>query len=149
VNKARTNYLADVGIGIAGLVSALSGVVYLLPGDPTAGVLGVSCQAWSSLHTWSSLAAMAGVGAHMALHWKWIVAITKQVFSATKQRQANERVPEMACGDAASSGLSRRAFLVFAGAATVVAGAVVAGYKAVDANAAAHSAEASSLSSIN
>ena len=71
------NYWVDVGIGIAGLISVLSGLVFLLPGDPTAGILGISYQAWNGLHTWSSLAAIAGVVAHMALHGKWMVSMTK------------------------------------------------------------------------
>jgi hypothetical protein len=147
VNRGRVNYLVDVGIGIAGLVSAVSGLVFLVPGDPTTGILGISYQAWNSLHTWSSLAAIAGVGAHVVLHWKWMVAMTKQIFLPTKQRRASEGVPEVAYGGTTSSGLSRRAFLVFGGAATVLVGAVVAGYKAIYANAAGNTTEASQSSS--
>lgn len=147
MNRARTNYLVDMGIGIAGLVSAVSGLVFLLPGDPTTGILGVSYQAWNSLHTWSSLAAIAGVGAHMVLHWEWVVAMTKQMFSSTKLRQARESVPEGTHAAAISGGVSRRAFLVFGGAATVLAGAVVAGYKAIYANAAGNTTGASLSSS--
>jgi hypothetical protein len=131
VNKAKVNYWVDVAIGVAGLMSAISGLIFVLPGDPSTGLLGVSYQAWNSLHTWSSLAAIAGVGAHMALHWRWIVAMTRQMFSPTKQQQGSERVPEAAYGDATSGGLSRRAFLAFGGAATVVVTALVAGYKAI------------------
>ncbi len=125
------NYWVDVGIGFAGAISALSGLVFLLPGDLASGVLGVSYQTWNAVHTWSSLAAIAGVGAHMALHWRWMVAMTRQMFSPTKQGQVSERVPEAAYGDATSGGLSRRAFLAFGGAATVVAAAVVAGYRTI------------------
>jgi hypothetical protein len=146
VNKAKVNYWVDVVIGVAGLMSAISGLIFLLPGDPTTGILGVSYQAWSSLHTWSSLAAIAGVGAHMALHWRWMVAMTKQMFSPTRQRQVSERVPEAAYGDATSNGLSRRAFLAFGGAATVVVAALVAGYKSIfDASAAGASPSGSQL----
>jgi hypothetical protein len=146
VNKAKVNYWVDVLIGVAGLISAISGLVFLLPGDPTTGILGVSYQAWSSLHTWSSLAAIAGVGAHMALHWRWMVAMTRQMFSPAKQRQVSERVPEAVYGEATGSGLSRRAFLAFGGAATVVVTAMVAGYKAIfDASAAGASQSSSQL----
>lgn len=131
MNRAKTNYWVDVGIGIAGLVSAVSGLVFLLPGDPSTGILGVSYQVWNSLHTWSSLAAIAGVGAHTVLHWKWIVAMTKQMFSPALQRQVPERVPQGAYVEATSGGLSRRAFLVLGGAAALFTGAVVAGFKAI------------------
>jgi hypothetical protein len=75
VKKAEVNYWIDVGIGIAGLISAISGLVFLLPGNPTTGILGISYQVWNSVHTWSSLAMIAGVGAHLALHWKWLVSV--------------------------------------------------------------------------
>jgi hypothetical protein len=145
VHKARMNYLVDVGIGIAGLLSAISGLVFLLPGDPTTGILGVGYQAWSSLHTWSSLAAIAGVGAHTALHWKWMVAMTKQMFSPLMQQQASEGIPEVAHADATSGGLSRRAFLVLGGAAALFAGTVVAGFKAISPSTAEASLSSSQL----
>jgi hypothetical protein len=75
VNKGTVNYWVDVAIGLAGVISAASGLVFLLPGDLTAGILGVSYQAWNSVHTWSSLALLAGVGAHLVLHWKWMVSM--------------------------------------------------------------------------
>jgi hypothetical protein len=147
VNRARTNYLVDVGIGIAGLLSAISGLIFLLPGDPTTGILGVSYQAWSSLHTWSSLAAIAGVGVHTVLHWKWMVSMTKQMLCPAGQRQVREGAPAAAYGNGASGGLSRRAFLVLGGAAAVFGGALIAGLKAISANAEGNIAEASLSSS--
>jgi len=131
VTRAKQNYWVDAGIGIDGLLSATSGLVFLIPGEPTTGILGVSYQVWRNLHTWSSLGAIVGVGAHMALHWKWMVAMTRQMFSPKVHPTAMESVPERAHGEATSTGLSRRSFLVVGGAATLVAGAALAGYKAV------------------
>ncbi len=148
MNKAKMNYWVDMGIGIAGLISAISGIVFLLPGDPTTGVLGISFQALNVVHTWSSLAAIAGVGAHMALHWKWMVSMTKQISLPAKQRQVSQPVPEMAYGDAAGNSLSRRAFLVFGGAATAVAAAVVAGYQVLHTNTAEASQSSTELAAV-
>ena len=139
MNRARMNYWVDVGTGIAGLVSAISGLVFLLPGSPAIGILGIGYRTWSSLHTWSSLVAIAGVGVHVVLHWKWLVAMTRQMFLPTPQRQIGQEAPAGVPG----RGLSRRAFLVFGGAAAVVAGAVLAGFKALQ----THTAEADSTSS--
>ena len=133
MNRAKMNYWVDIGIGVAGLISAVSGLVFLYPGDPTMGILGISYQTWNAVHTWSSLGAIAGVGAHMVLHWKWMVAMTKQIFAPTKQRQAGGHVPEMAYGNATQNNPSRRSFLVLGGAAAVVAGAIVAGYQVITA----------------
>ena len=145
MKRARINYLVDVGIGIAGLLSALSGLIFLLPGDLSTGILGVSYQVWNSLHTWSSLAAIAGVGAHTVLHWKWIVAMTKQMFSPLMPQRASEGVPEVAHVEATSGGLSRRAFLVLSGATALFAGAVVAGFKAISPSTAGASLTSSQL----
>jgi hypothetical protein len=90
VNRAKVNYWVDVAIGLAGVISALSGLVFLLPGDLTSGVLGISYQAWNAVHTWSSLAAVLGVGAHLALHWKWLVSMTGRAFSSPRRQGAVE-----------------------------------------------------------
>jgi hypothetical protein len=131
VNKAKANYWIDVGIGIAGLLSALSGLVFLLPGEPTTGILGISYQAWNRLHTWSSLAAIAGVVAHMALHWKWMVSMTRQMLSPKQEHSASARVPEPVSSGTAPTAFSRRAFLLYGGTAAVAVAATVAGLKAV------------------
>jgi hypothetical protein len=131
LNKAKVNYWVDVGIGIAGLLSALSGLVFLLPGDPTSGVLGISYLAWNTLHTWSSLAAIAGVVGHMALHWKWMLSMTRQMLSLKQEQPAIATVPEPGSGSrTAASAFSRRAFLLYGGTAAVAVAAAVAGLKA-------------------
>jgi hypothetical protein len=131
MNKAKMNYWVDMGIGFAGAISALSGLVFLLPGDLTTGVLGISYQAWNAVHTWSSLAAIAGVGAHLALHWQWMVSMTKQMLSSTSRQRANQPASGLAYGATEGGSLSRRAFLVLGGAATTAVVAAIAGYRAI------------------
>ncbi len=130
MNKAKLNYWIDVGIGVAGLISALSGLVFLLPGDVTSGILGVSYKTWSAVHTWSSLAAIIGVGAHLVLHWKWMVAMTKRMLASTSSREARQSAIGPAYGGAERRPLSRRAFLAFGGAVAAAGLAVAAGLKA-------------------
>lgn len=139
VNRALANYWVDVAIGIAGVVSALSGLVFLLPGDATAGFMGVSYQAWSSVHTWSSLAVLAGVSAHLALHGKWMVSMTRRILVPAGQlavpalgaSQAAASAAEVGPSHASVASPGRRAFLLLGGAATVATALVVAGYKAI------------------
>jgi hypothetical protein len=131
VKKAEANYWVDITIGIAGVASAISGLVFLLPGDLTTGVFGISYQAWNVVHTWSSLAVIAGVGAHLVLHWKWMAAMTKQVLSSRSRQGVKEHASDLADDGAQGRPLSRRAFLAFAGTAAVVTGAIAAGYKAI------------------
>ena len=131
MKRAWVNYWVDVAIGFAGVLSALSGLVFLLPGDLASGVLGISYQAWNALHTWSSLAVIAGVGAHLALHWKWMTAMTKQMLAPAGREEAEKPAFDLTAGGAQGKPLSRRAFLILGGTTAAVTGVIVAGYKAV------------------
>jgi len=143
VNKAKLDFWVDLAMGLAGAISAISGLLLLWPGDVTSGILGVSLRAWTSLHTWSSLVALAGVGLHLALHWNWMTAMTKRMLSPAPQRQATEPASRLAYAEAQGSPISRRAFLAIGGVVTVAAGLAAAGYKAI-ANATAAESQGSS-----
>jgi hypothetical protein len=122
VKKAKLNYWVDVGIGISFVLSAISGLVFLLPVAPSARVLGIGYSLWSELHTWSSVGMILGVGAHLVLHWRWILTMTKKMI-----------FPETSAGQAAgglTSGVTRRQFLSF-GLATLLAGVVAVGCSAL------------------
>ena len=104
MNKARLNYLLDAVIGVAFLLSGATGVALLLMdnggyrggrhvGFATA-LLGLSRGTWSDLHTWASLVMIAGIAVHVALHWKWIVGMTKKMMTS-RPRRAQEQVCEV------------------------------------------------------
>jgi hypothetical protein len=120
------NYWVDVVSGIAFAVSAISGLVFLLPGEPASSVLGISYRAWNGLHTWSSLIMIAGVGAHLVLHWKWMVSMTKQVLANKDQRRVAVPAPAPVASTTTEGSMSRRAFLQLGGIAAVTTGLVVA-----------------------
>ena len=74
MSRARLNLLIDAVIGTAFLVTAATGVVFLLPTSWQQAVLvGLSFHAWHWLHDWSGAVAAAGVALHLALHWRWVV----------------------------------------------------------------------------
>ena len=125
LNRAKLNFWVDVAIGLAGAASAASGLLLLLPAGADAAILWVSLRAWSALHTWSSLAALAGVGLHLALHWSWTAAMARQMLGPARQVEAAGRAE----GQAAP--VSRRAFLIAGGAVAVAAGLAAAGYRAI------------------
>lgn len=92
--KAKLNYAIDVVIGVMFLLSALAGVVlFFAPSGYQGGrnpyynqlVLGLSTHNWDTLHTWSSMAAIAGIGAHVALHWDWIVCMTRRALTVKRR----------------------------------------------------------------
>jgi biotin transporter BioY len=101
MNKAKLNYLLDAVIGLAFLLSGATGLAFLLmgsggyrggrnPGFSTA-LFGISRATWSDLHTWASLVMIAGVIVHLALHWKWIICLTKQM-SPSLSRPTEEQL---------------------------------------------------------
>ncbi len=89
MNKVKMNYLLDVVIAVAFLLSALTGIAFLFMGsggyqggrNPAflTSFLGLSREVWSDLHTLGSLVMITGVGVHLVFHWKWIVCVTRQV----------------------------------------------------------------------
>ena len=78
MNKATANYWVDMLIALAFVLSAISGLVFLLPGDIETGVLWVSYRAWNTLHTWTNPPADAAWTSHFpsleARHLRWIYA---------------------------------------------------------------------------
>ena len=89
MSKAKQNYWVDVVLALAFAVSGISGLAFLVP--PAAGtlirsqVLGIGLRLWGDIHTWSGLVMMAGVGVHLVLHWRWIIAMTQKAFKAKPQ----------------------------------------------------------------
>jgi hypothetical protein len=63
----------------------------------------------------------------MALHWNWMVAMTKQMLSPSRRQASQEPSSDLAYGGAEGRSLSRRAFLAFGGTATAVIVAAAVG----------------------
>jgi cytochrome b subunit of formate dehydrogenase len=91
--KARLNYAVDLLIGVAFILSALSGMIlFFAPSGYQGGrnpyyaqpVLFLSTQTWNILHTYSSIAMISGVGAHLVLHWEWMVCMTKRLLTVKR-----------------------------------------------------------------
>ena len=89
--------------------------------------LGLSFRVWNDLHTWAGFALIAGVAAHLVLHWNWIVCMTKRmvfperrepaVAPACQSRPGGQDKPVKA--GATGKGMSRRVFLALGGTAAV------------------------------
>jgi len=96
MNKTKLNYLLDAVIGLAFALSGATGIAFLLMGDggyqggrnPGFGtaLLGLSRGTWSDLHTWASVVMIVGIVVHVALHWDWIVCVTKKMLPSLPRR---------------------------------------------------------------
>ena len=136
VNRARLNYWLDAAIGVAFLFSAISGLVFLLPvgSSSGSGILGLSYQAWDDLHTWSSLAMIAGVLVHLVLHWRWIISMTRRMLSKPVRASRpvrTETVPEIVWIKSERGKMNRRDFLRLSGVAVAGIGLGVLGYRTI------------------
>jgi len=106
VNKrGKLLYWVDVAIFLAFLLSGASGLVLWLAGP--AGfqggrnlhyynlALGLSRGAWNDLHVWASVAMAAGVLVHLALHWSWIVCVTRRMFERPARKARVQEAPDV------------------------------------------------------
>lgn len=100
-STAKLNYLVDVVIGLAFIMSALSGLIlFFVPSGYQGGrnpyygqsVLFLTTHAWNELHTWSSLAMIAGVGGHLLLHWRWMICMTGRLLRGALPTKAKAEV---------------------------------------------------------
>jgi hypothetical protein len=100
--KSKIYFVVDLIIAAAFILSALSGVIlYLVPGGYQGGrnpyygteILSLDHHGWSDLHTWTSFVMMAGIAVHLALHWRWIVAMAKNTLRLGQKRPAQQPCP--------------------------------------------------------
>jgi NAD-dependent dihydropyrimidine dehydrogenase PreA subunit len=89
VRRARLNYWIDAVIAVSFLITAVTGVVFLLPlswqaalGLGRPGLLLVPLGTWHWLHDWSGALAAAGVALHFSLHYRWVAHMTRRTFGA-------------------------------------------------------------------
>jgi hypothetical protein len=88
-SKAKLNFVVDVMILIAFIAATLSGLILMtmLHGRSQGGrnpalnqtVLLLTRHEWNDLHASASLAMIAGIVVHLALHWRWIVCMVRRL----------------------------------------------------------------------
>ena len=88
-NKAKINYFVDLIIAVGFLLTAVSGLVLFFAGSGgyqggrnphyARAVLLWSRWTWEALHDWGGIAMVGGVLAHLALHWKWLVCMSRNL----------------------------------------------------------------------
>jgi hypothetical protein len=105
MNKAKLNYWLDAVIGAAFLISAATGLAFLLMGsggyqggqNPNfrTALMGLSRNTWSDLHTLASIVMIVGVLVHLVFHWTWVVCMTRKMLPAPSRRVVQEEVCEV------------------------------------------------------
>jgi len=83
MNRTKLNYFIDIGLAISFFICFITGLIKW-PG--LIKIIGVSAykvlhvKNISILHDWSGLIMGLLVLVHLALHWKWLVCVTKSMF---------------------------------------------------------------------
>lgn len=82
-NRTKLNYWIDIGLMASFSICFYTG---LLKWPGLVKIIGVSAYNFlqiknvSLLHDWSGLIMGLLVLVHLALHWKWLMAVTKNIF---------------------------------------------------------------------
>jgi hypothetical protein len=84
--KGRWNVFIDVMVAAGFTVTAISGVYFLFAGSSHGGrnpdpMFLFSRAVWDSIHTWAGVVMIIAAVIHFAIHWRWVVNVTKRVFS--------------------------------------------------------------------
>jgi hypothetical protein len=93
IRKAIQHYLL-VGILATGfIIEAVSGFIlwFALPhaGGRWASLTfwSITRTTWVDIHDWVAVALTVIVIIHLAMHWKWVVTVTKQVMRSMKREE--------------------------------------------------------------
>ncbi len=92
--QARLYFWLDSLMSVAFILTGLSGLVVwlILPGGGYQGgrnpfynatLLGLTRHNWIDLHLWTGLALILILTIHLALHWRWVVCMTRRYTQPT------------------------------------------------------------------
>lgn len=92
--RARLNIAINAVVIISFLLTAISGIYFLFfpsgrNGVPDPGVL-FSRAAWDILHTWSGIILISAAIIHFAIHWQWVVKVSRRFLNLTSVNRDNK-----------------------------------------------------------
>ena len=88
MNKAKLNYWIDIGLAVSFFICFITGLIKwpgLIKIIGTSAYKILHVKNISILHDWSGLVMGLLVLLHLALHWKWIVCMTKNIMFRKKK----------------------------------------------------------------
>ncbi len=84
MNRAKLNYWIDIALAVSFFLCFITGIIKWPGLVKIIGPLAyrtLHVRNISMLHDWSGLVMGLLVMIHLALHWKWIVSVTKSMFN--------------------------------------------------------------------
>jgi len=81
MNRNHVNYIIDVGMGLAFIASAVTGIIKFPGLLQRIGIAPrLNFYYINIIHDWSGLVLAVLVLVHLILHWKWIKEMTVKIF---------------------------------------------------------------------
>lgn len=80
--RGRFNLLLNIAVGISFLLTAISGMYFLFvsAGRGTVDPMFLFSRiTWDLIHTWAGVTLIATGVIHFAIHWRWMVNVTKSI----------------------------------------------------------------------
>lgn len=89
---ARINLAVDTVLIVSFLLTALSGLYFLVRVSPDSGGFRGGANAswdsgllfdratWDTLHTWAGAVLIGAAVVHFAIHWRWVTSVTRRFF---------------------------------------------------------------------
>jgi hypothetical protein len=81
--RGRFNLWLNAVVALSFLLTAISGIYFLfVPGGRWAAnpLILFTRATWDLIHTWAGVTLIAAATVHFAIHWKWIVKVTRNLF---------------------------------------------------------------------
>jgi hypothetical protein len=90
MRKTALNYAVDAMALVLFVLLGVTGAVirYVLPpgSGQSLSLWGLGRHDWGGIHFWISVAFLAAMALHLALHWAWILGVTRGPASARRSR---------------------------------------------------------------
>jgi hypothetical protein len=95
MRRTTLNYIVDAIFGLMLLIQGISGIIlWLVLSDSCRYRGGIGCgvpptflfewRTWIDIHRWVAVASLTMFALHIAIHWQWIVEMTKSYFRQEK-----------------------------------------------------------------
>lgn len=83
--RSIINYIINAGLAISFGISFVTGLLKW-PGLTQTFGWHIPTRSYTALHDWSGLVMALLVFAHIVLHWRWIVCMTKKIFKRNEEK---------------------------------------------------------------
>lgn len=90
---AWINIAVDATIASAFFLTAISGLYFFF--EPAKRVFLFDATTWDLIHTWAGVALIGAALVHLAIHWRWIVSVTKRTKDEITRMRTKDTQPSV------------------------------------------------------